>query len=305
MPKARAKEDKSREKMVQLRNFAPLSHEQLNFALELVENEINMELVQAALEVVREVASSKARPVLLARFEWFAQDPTRRDQNCFLRAAILKALQPIVRLEDIPLLEKTAHTYEFMPPGPVEVGMGLRSAALISLNEVDEVLAGYHSTALLVRLSSEHTSHMSGEPALTAARILAAQGQYLPLYAYVTLQRDKIPEVVAECLRSLIRLPASLLPGLVKQYEGSTDEIVLLGLFDLLQTHPEKSKYAKFTLDFLIETRLYNLFRYLVIGLVARQEQEALAKLLKAANSGQNKSIEKYQILNELNTLAK
>src|SRR5215211_7318202 len=54
-----------------------------------------------------------------------------------------------------------------------------RAAALVVLGEVDPTLAGFHATRLL---HDSHTSPMSGEPAVTAARVLADVGQPLPLY---------------------------------------------------------------------------------------------------------------------------
>jgi hypothetical protein len=49
---------------------------------------------------------------------------------------------------------------------------------------------------------------------------------------------------VAECLRSLTDLPASLLPSLVERFRESDDEIVLLGLFDLLLAHAARAALA-------------------------------------------------------------
>lgn len=55
-------------------------------------------------------------------------------------------------------------------------------AGLALLETIDTALASYHSVRLLNDL---HTSRMSGEPALSAVRFLANQGQFLPLYGFV------------------------------------------------------------------------------------------------------------------------
>ncbi len=274
MPKARSQPT---DKIAQLRQLADTPAEQLEYALQLVKTESHLELLQAALAIITEVAEPKARPVLLERYRYYDSDGTKLDPGCYLRVAILQALQPLARVEDIPLLERAVSTYEYLPPGRGEVAIGLRAIGLVTLNEIEETLAGYYATRLLI---DPQTSKMSGEPAVTAAKVLATQGQYLPLYAYAIREGESRPEVVGECLRSLTRLPSSLLPTLIDRYEDSNDEIMLLGLFDLLLTHPDNAKYTGFIFDFLAETRLLNLYRYLVIDLVARKQQDDLKKLL-------------------------
>lgn len=289
MAKAR---DKSSEKIAHLRSLdlAP-SSEQFEYALQLLETESHLEVLQAALAVLTEMGNPKARPALLQKYQTLASDGVHNDPGCFVRSLLLRALQPIVQVEDIAFLEEATRTYEYQPPGRAdEVGAGLRSMALIALHEIDEMLAGYAAVRLL---DDPRTSRMSGEPAITAVQVLAAQGQFLPLYGYLLRDtRDdegsSIAEVVAECLRSLTRLPQSLLDTLVKRYSNSSIEIVLLGLFDLLQAHEAKADYASFTLKFLLETRHMNIYRYLVIGLVARKEEATLAKLQVAAKKEKN-----------------
>ena len=86
-------------------------------------------------------------------------------------------------------------------------------------------------------------------------------------------QEQGVADVVAECLRHLDGLPASLLPAVVDKYRVSSNEIVLLGLFDLLLAHAAGADYLGVLFEFLRRTTLYNLYRYLVFELVARREQ--------------------------------
>jgi len=111
----------------------------------------------------------------------------------------------------------------------------------VVLNDVDEQLAAYHAVRLL---TDEHTSPLSGEPAITAAQTLAMQGQYLPLYGYAVRTDATSPEIVAECLRSLKGVPLSVLRPLVDRYIASPHEIIVLGLFELLLEHPEKRGFT-------------------------------------------------------------
>lgn len=266
-------------KLERLRGLADRPGEQVDYALELVETEDNLDVVQAALDALADTPDARVRRALLDRFTRDA-DGGGGDSGCYRRVALLQALRYRAQRDDAAVLERGVTTYEFTPPftGPTrgEVAAGLRSVALVTLNEVDETLAGYHAARLLV---DRYTSPMSGEPAVTAAQVLAAQGHALPLYGYVLREESGISEVVGECLRNLTPLPSSLLPALVARYRDSTDEIVLLGLFDLLLAHPDRARYDDLVLDFLRATRLYNIYRYLVSAIVASRREDLAARL--------------------------
>ena len=271
-------------KLERLRGLADRPQEQVDYALELVETEDNLDLVQAALDALADTPDARVRRALLDRFTRDADGAGGGDAGCYRRGALLQALRYRAQRDDAAILERGVTTYEFKPPflpkhlDPTrgDVAAGLRSVALITLNEVDETLAGYHAARLLV---DEYTSPMSGEPAVTAARVLAAQGHTLPLYGYVLREEPGISEVVGECLRNLTPLPSSLLPALVERYRDSADEIVLLGLFDLLLAHSDRAHYDDLVLDFLRGTRLYNIYRYLASAIVASRREDLVARL--------------------------
>lgn len=279
----------AREKLERLRSLAP--PEQDAFAARLVEVERNVDVVLGALAVLEERPDPTLRPLLLRRYAHYNHDGARRDPAGTLRVALLRALRLLVLPEDAPLLEQAATTYEFRFG---ESAADLRAAGVLTLNEVDGTLAGYHAVRLL---TDQHTNIMSGEPALTAARVLAAQGQTLALYAYASRSEPSIPDVVAEALRSLTNVPASLLPALVERYGGSEDEIVLLGLFDLLLGHPARPRYLEFLYEFLRTTRLHNLERYLASALVALRDESVVAELARMAASQRDRA--KAELLRE------
>ncbi|HEX2913797.1 MAG TPA: hypothetical protein VH186_23530 [Chloroflexia bacterium] len=294
---ARAKQtDDSARKLSTQRNLPALSGEQFEYALELVRTDTRQAVLEAALSVIQEVADPAGREVLVEKYNTLSAEGGKHDAGAYVRAALLRALKPVARVKDLPVLEKAAATYEFIPPGKTsEVGAGLRSAALVAMNEVDEVLAAYHCVRLL---TDRYTSQMSGEPAVTAVRILAAQGQSLLLYSYVIRQEEAVAEVSGECLRNLTGLPPSLLDALVQRYRESQSEIVLVGLFDLLLSHPEGKTYRSFMLDFLNQTRFFNLYRYMVLALLGRREAEFIEELRRNARSEDSRV--KLQILDEL-----
>jgi len=269
-------------KLERLRGLADQPAEQVDYALELVETEDNPDVVQAALDALADTPDARVRRALLDRFTRDADGAGGGDSDCYRRVALLQALRYRAQRDDASILERGVTTYEFKPPfypdDPTrgDVAAGLRSVALVTLNEVDETLGGYHAARLLI---DRYTSPMSGEPAVTAARVLAAQGHALPLYGYALREEPGISEVVGECLRNLTPLPSSLLPALVARYRDSTDEIVLLGLFDLLLAHRDRARYDDVVLDFLRATRLYNIYRYLVSAIVASRREDMVARL--------------------------
>ena len=260
-------------KLDRLRELVDTPEEQAAYAEQLFRADKNPDVVRATLDVLARREDRRLRPVLLAKYAHCDQNGVRRDPGGTLRAAIIHALRPIAVPDDAPLLERAATTVEFLFG---EAAGDLRAAGLLVLNDVDQTLAGYHAVRLL---TDEHTSIMSGEPALTAVRVLAAQGQTLPLYAYAMRDGAGVGDVLGESLRNLTTLPRSLLPAIVDRYGESEDEIALLGLFDLLMEHPAGADYTAFILEFLRTTTLYNIYRYLVSTLLTSRDEAMLGQL--------------------------
>ena len=270
---ARATSEGDRAKIARLRDLAASPDEQGTYALGLVEQDSNVDVVIAALDVLGRRADPAVRPVLLRRYTYYDRDGSRRDPAGTIRIAILRVLRPLSMPEDAALFEQAASTYEYLYG---EATGDLRAAGLLALSEVDATRAGFHAVRLL---TDEHTSAMSGEPALTAARFLAASEQVLPLYAYILRDGPAVSDVTAEALRSLTTVPAALLPALVARYRDSEDEIVLLGLFDLLLAHPNRAEFHRFIVEFLRTTRLHAIHRYLASAIVAARDATLIAEL--------------------------
>jgi len=260
-----------------LRELASDPAAQAALAQTVLATDKDVQAVRAALDVLRQHPTPAARSVLRERFEYYAADGVRRDTGTYLRAAILQALRPIAQPNDLPLLERAATTFEFLPPGRSEEGALLRSAALVTMDAVDPQLAAYYCLRLL---ADPYTSRLSGEPAVTAVRVLAAQGHDEPLYYYALNQPDPQSDVLSECLKNLVHLPAVLSAGLVDKYGASNDEVVLVGLLDMLLdsggSHP-------FIREFLTRTDKYAVYHYLVTRLMARPTRAALDELNRQA----------------------
>jgi hypothetical protein len=194
---------------------------------------------------------------------------------------------------------QATETYVFPPPAFKEEGASLRSAALLALNEVDDHLARYHAVRLL---ANEHTDPMSGEPAVTAARLLGTQEEILPLYFYVMQDGARVvPEVISECLSHLTTLPDALIPGVLARFAANTSSLVLVGLFDLLLKHRTGPHGLEFLRTFLRNTLQLDVYQYLVSLIVASGRPPLVAELLDAAHFEQQR--EKLTILYDALTL--
>lgn len=247
--------------------------QQADFALELLRDSNSTEVLQAACRVLAEHPRQEAHDPLVARYQQIAGDGRRRDAGGFLRAAILSALQPVVLPEDLALLESAANVRE---PSPNDAGAPavLRAAALVALLDLDPNVAAYHAAAHL-----GDAGRMSGEPAITAARVLAAAGNEPALVAYVLLRGEPHPEVLAECLRQLRELPDGVLEQVIERALADGRDVVQLGLCDLLVHHRPTPVTQAAAARFLETTADLDLYQYLVATLVAERSPEHLALL--------------------------
>lgn len=240
------------------------------------------EQVVAALEAVHET-DPELRPAILRRYQTIAAQNPPKDQAGAVRTALLKALRPLARKEDISVLEAALWTYEFMPnPGGDrdEVAGSLRGAALVTLNDIEPRLAGFHAARLL---SDPYTSRFSGEPALTAARVLRQQDQLLPLYSFAVRQLSG--EVLVECLQGLATAPTSVVNWLVESHIDVDDDMTLVGLIDLLLSHSDQATFQPVLLNFLRKTPKIDVYRYGVTAIVAARRQDLIRQLRAMAPS--------------------
>jgi hypothetical protein len=266
----------------------------LEETLETIRSAGNPDLLGAALRSIEDQSGPSVRAAIVQRFTQLQADGPKKDQGAVKRTLLIQALRGRSRTDDIPMLEAAMTTYEFMPPRHDEVAAGLRGAALVTMADLDESRAAFHAVRLL---SDEHTAEMSGEPAVTAARVLATQGQVLPLYQYLVTQRGGFPEVVAECLRTMVAVPASILMRLIERAGDTTNEVALLGVFDLILEHPDRAAFAAFIEEFIETTKQIDVFRYVVAAIVARRDPTLIEVLRKQVETGTSR--EKEGILQE------
>jgi hypothetical protein len=240
---------------------------QAEYAAGLLGGRHGKDVMLPALAVLAEVGYPPARPALLRLYGEAAANKGVRDQGGYFRRALLDALRPIARPDDLALLVQAVLTYERWPPDFAEDAVLVRAAGLVALNRVDEQQARYHAARLLV---DPYVQPMSGEPAATAARLLGAHGELTTLWMYVLGDHPAhLGEVAAECLRQLTELPAVLVPLLVERLGASSSPSVRLGLYHLLIHHREGPQERTYLRREMAELRDPDVYRYLAMTMAA------------------------------------
>jgi hypothetical protein len=271
----------------QLRALAGDPAAQVAYAAGLLQGQHGKDIMQAALAVLAERPDPAAREPILRLFERYSADKGVRDQGAYFRRNLLEALRPLAVRADSELLAQAASGYEFWPPDFAEDAVLLRSSALVALAQIDEELARFHAARLLV---DPYVQPMSGEPAMTAARVLGILGEQTVLWSYIFAQETPaFPEVTAECLRQLMVLPETLLPALIDRYSEKPPPAVLLGLVDLLINHHTGPHGREFLIRQLQTTRDGDIYRYVATTMVASGKPVLLEDLLAAAKTTQDK----------------
>lgn len=235
----------------------------------------HLDVLRTAVGIIGQARDPAHREALVRKYEWCEAKPGQHDSGGYVREAIIKALQPIVQPRDLPLLQRALTIYQL--DGAYELCAGLRAAALIAANEVDPGFAALFAARFL----TDPQNSFSGEPAATAIRVLVAQQNLAPVFGLVSWGAAN-GETIGEGLRSLVDLPASLLPLLIERYRDSEDEQVVLGLFDLLLGHPTRDEWVAEIMAFFRTTTLMDLYGIIAIQIVASRSGpliEALREL--------------------------
>lgn len=253
---------------------------QARFAAELLATERRAQLLGPALAALEELPIPEARPSLLRLYADLEVDGVGLDAGGGFRAAALRALRSWATAVDLPLLERAVTTYEFLPPGRSEEAAPIRAAGLVLLADLDPQLAGFHAARLLV--DHLHTSKLSGEPGKTAAGVLAAQSQTLPLYLY-TLRDEQRDDVTAECLRHLVEAPVYVVRELCGRFGPEASELAQIGLVDLLLARSHDSIAHEELAARLRQSGSLTVLRYLAVAMVASRRRPLIAAVAAAA----------------------
>lgn len=290
----------------ELERLADDPEAQARYAAILLASERRAQLVGPALAAVEQLPLPEAHSALLRLYAHLDADGTRHDAGGTFRASILRALRPWATADDLPLLERAVTTYEFLPPGRSEEATPIRAAGLVALADLDPELAGFHAARLLVDI---YTSRLSGEPAKTAAGVLAARSEHLALYLY-TLRPTQHDDVAAECLRHLADAPDTIARELCARYGPEASEAAQLGLIDMLVARPDRALFRDELRARLRAPGSLTVFRYLAVVLVASRRRDLVDEVVttvEAENDAQRLTalVEALELLPNDGTVAR
>ncbi len=254
----------------------------------IIEAEGNPELLAAALRALGENVRPDDGPILRDLYGYFAESGRKRDAGGQIRAAVLSALWHLRDRDDLPLALEASRYTEPSLNGDGEI---IRAAGLALLGVLDAEVATYRAITML---GLNDASPMSGEPALTAARLLANLGHREALAMYVLgsapaadvfeslrSRRAPLPDVTAEALRGLAGVPADRLQSILGRFAMADDEVILLGLCDLLVSLDPDPIALELTAQ-LLRTASEDLYAVLATSIVASRRQELIGLFLES-----------------------
>jgi hypothetical protein len=250
--------------------------ERAAFAVEVLATERGAEALAAALAALEQHPLPAAREPALALYRWIDEAPARRDPGGFTRTAVVRLLREAGGRADVPLFERAVQTFEPTPQdaaGPT----ALRAAALAALASFDPARAA--AWAAVVLADERHTSFANGEPASTAARVLAVLEERAALLVYVGEGHGAHDEVLGTALRGLAGGPGEVIAASVEPLLGHRSEIVLLGLCDLFLEHAADGCLLSLLRRFLDSRLSPDIYRYAAASIVASRRPDLLVVL--------------------------
>ena len=228
-----------------------------------------------------ESARAEARPALRLRYFDRSEHGDRYDQDCALRVLIVRALAAIASRDDRDVAESAIATVQIRMG--IDVAQNLRADGLLLLALIEPELADFRAVELL---ADPHASTFSGEPAVTAVRVLARRGQHLPIWA-LARRAGTPPDVLAQAFASLARSAprAYQLEALLGQLadargQGEEGEAAALVAAEAIVLNELADGYGP-VVDLLRTTPNPNLRDYLGMA-VRRSPDPKLAKLMEA-----------------------
>jgi HEAT repeat protein len=179
-----------------------------------------------AAEVAGDAQLRELEPDLVAAFDRFLQDPSKRDPGCLAKTAIVDALQQLDSDEGDLYLRAARHVQlEPVYGGRQDTAPALRGAAARGLVRMN------HPDAMVILAELLADAELPAR--IAAARALAAHGgaSGLPLLRLKVLVGDAEIEVVSECLLALLRISGEdSTPFVARFLETELAEAALLAL---------------------------------------------------------------------------
>jgi len=191
----------------------------------------------AAVKAVQTLATQNhpsVIPSLIDLYDWADADPYKRDKGCDIRMVIAETLGDMGSSQAIDTLRKAVRTIQIvrLGPAPEDIAISLRATAAIALAKVDSNALYELSLLLFDEEPNVPTAPLNRPFAKAPVRKAAAQAigilgdlGGMPLLAVkLKFSNEEVPEVLAECLESLIAMRPPYLLEIVKPYLLGEDE---------------------------------------------------------------------------------
>jgi len=254
------------------------------FALGIIETEGNPELLATALRALGDNVRQEDGGALRDLYHHFAEAGRKRDAGGQIRAAVLAALWHLHDRDDLDLARAAVRTLERTFQGNGEL---IRASGLALLGVLDGEAATF---AAIHILGTGDAAEMSGEPALTAVRLLANLGEPEPLALFVASSDfGVLADLLAEAFRGLAAVPAAHLHELIRLYLPDSDrrdrprhldDVAMLGLCDLLTALELDDVVAEAVRHFLKVSSL-DVYAVFATSIVASRRTELIALFLE------------------------
>jgi hypothetical protein len=242
----------------------------------ILADEATAELLIAALQALGEEVRIEDHRLLHDLHAWLEEDFRRRDPGGMVRIEVLRVLWHLRMRDDLELARSAAERVERSLNGNGEV---IRAAGLALLGVLDPEAAAFRAAAMLARVDAHP---MNAEPALTAARLLGSLGHSVALATHVLRPpRSEPPEVTAECIRGLAGLPVSHIQPVLDAFADSSDEVVLLGLGDLVVSLEPGDAVTAAVRGMLLGAGSPEVYGFLVTAIVASRRDDLIAVLIE------------------------
>ncbi len=219
---------------------------------------------EAALGALIERPLAAARDALRALYFELDPDGAKRDQGTSMRVAIVRVLTAIGDVRDADIGVRSIDCYEQIFGD--DVSWTLRVHGLRMLADMTPDLLPYYAIEHLDDQSPYRT-----EPASTAFALLAATGNYVPIYQWL-LAGDRDPQVVANAFEVLAGAPREI----VRRYVGRVidvairkqDEAMYTVLVESIVEREFEEQYGAIArvLDSKLSDELYNYIALLLAG---------------------------------------
>ncbi|MFN0094870.1 MAG: hypothetical protein ACKVVT_08845 [Dehalococcoidia bacterium] len=263
------------------------------YAVDLLAAGASEEVLLSALSVLREHPVRGAHDALVARYREMDANPKRRDPVGGVRTAILAVLRNEMTHDDRSLALRAVATYEKGLQGPSSTG--IRAAGLICLAGLDPDLAPFYAAKML---GEADDLAVDGEPMLTALRVLYSAGQAAAIAVFAltapvpNVHGQRLSEIRGEAIRLLIDLPDDLAASIAARFMGEDedDDLVLLGVADLLVKHPGGPNVARELRALLQVEGHHEVFQYLAAAIVASRHDGLLTALVDQARSDRDRT---------------